>query len=99
MCRAWLARAVSITMAAGVARAGDGHLPIEPGTWLHAIPALEPVPEHAFGWTFAPPEKICRLEADSIAHATGDAGHYLGRRYVKIAVTDGTCRGEAGWIE
>lgn len=85
--------------AIGPAQAQSPPHRVVPGTWLYAIPALEPVPEHPFGWTFGPPEPGCQLASDSVLRATGDVGQYLGRRYAKVSISDGTCKGEAGWID
>jgi hypothetical protein len=65
---------------------------------IYAIGALEPVPEHAFGWVFGPPEPLCRLGPDSTTRDTGDVGRYQGADWAKVQVIDGTCRGETGWV-
>ncbi len=67
-------------------------------TDLLAIPAIEEVPEHAFGWTFGAPQAFCRLGADSRIRLDSPSKIYRGAAYRKMFVLSGACAGHAGWI-
>ena len=67
-------------------------------TNLLAIPAIEEVPEHAFGWTFGAPEAFCRLAPDSRIRLDSPPKIYRGAAFRKVFVLSGACAGHAGWI-
>ena len=58
---------------------------------LLAMPMIEPVPEHAFGWIFEI-VALCHVEPGTPVRRTGEDGTYRGVAYVKVRVLGGACR-------
>lgn len=94
----------ALTIAAGLSWgvaafcANAGEKPCPNCADLLAIPALEELPEHAFGWTFGDPQPFCKLASDSRLRRDGPPVVYRGRTYRKVAVLAGACAGHAGWV-
>jgi len=84
--------------AAAAADAPAEGVPCTGCTDLLAIPALEELPEHAFGWTFGEPQPFCRLAADSRVRPASPPKTYREGRYSKIVVVSGACAGHEGWV-
>lgn len=88
----------SMLAAAAAADAPAEGVPCAGCTDLLAIPALEELPEHAFGWTFGDPQPFCRLSSDSRLRREDRTATYRGRSYIKVFVASGACSGHGGWI-